>query len=113
MVTNKKNEGKDNILKQIKQGRIVSSDFFIKHWVPISLILIISFIYISAKYTCQLRKEQIISLRKDLNNAKTDCVRYSAEFKSQIREAKMKTLVDSMRLNLETPEQPPFKLAGR
>ncbi len=113
MTTKKKVEEKDNIFKQIKQGRIISSDFFIKHWITISLILIISFIYISAKYTCQLRKEQILSLRKDLNNAKTDCVRFSAEFKSQIREAKMKSLVDSMRLNLEIAEQPPFKLSGK
>ncbi|MBQ7942130.1 MAG: hypothetical protein IJ328_06980 [Muribaculaceae bacterium] len=104
---------KDNIIKQIKQGRIVSSDFFLKHWVTISLVLVISFVYISAKYTCQLRKEKIISLKNELNNAKTDCVRYSAEFKSQIREAKMKSLVDSMKLNLETAEQPPFKLAGK
>lgn len=112
MATKNKDE-KDNILKQIKQGRIISSEFFIKHWVAIALLLIISFVYISAKYTCQLRKEKIISLRKDLNNAKTDCVRYSAEFKSQIREAKMKSLVDSMKLNLETTDQPPFKLYGK
>ena len=112
MATKNKQE-KDNIIKQIKQGRIVSSDFFKKHWVTIALLLIIAFVYISAKYTCQLRKEKIIALRNDLNNAKTDCVKYSADFKSQIREAKMKSLVDSMKLNLVTPEQPPFKLAGK
>lgn len=112
MATQKKEE-KDNILKQIKQGRIISSEFFIKHWVTISLVFVISFIYISAKYTCQLQMEKIISLKKDLNNAKTDCVRYSAEFKSQIREAKMKSLVDSMNLKLEIADQPPFKLVGK
>lgn len=109
----KKKEEKDNIFKQIKQGRIISSEFFAKHWITISLIFVISFIYISAKYTCQLQMEKIISLKKELNNAKTDCVRYSAEFKSQIREARMKTLVDSMKLNLEIADQPPFKLAGK
>lgn len=104
---------KDNIFKRIFQGRIVSSDFFLKHWVTIALILVIAFIYISTKYTCQLRKEKIIVLKKDLNNAKTDCVKYSADFKSQIREAKMKSLVDSMKLNLVQAEQPPYKLAGK
>ena len=106
-------EKKDNIFKRIFQGRIISSDFFLKHWVTIALVLVISFIYISTKYTCQLRKESIIMLKKDLNNAKTDCVKYSADFKSQIREARMKSLVDSMRLNLVQAEQPPFKLSGK
>lgn len=106
-------ENKDNIFKKVFQGRIISSDFFLKHWVTIALVLVISFIYISTKYTCQLRKEKIIILRKDLNNAKTDCVKYSADFKSQIREARMKSLVDSMRLNLVQAEQPPYKLTGK
>ena len=106
-------ENKDNIFKKVFQGRIISSDFFLKHWVTIALVLVISFIYISTKYTCQLRKEKIITLRKDLNNAKTDCVKYSADFKSQIREARMKSLVDSMRLNLVQAEQPPYKLSGK
>ena len=103
----------DNIFKRLFQGRIVSSDFLLKHWVTIALVLVISFIYISTKYTCQLRKEKIILLKKELNNAKTDCVKYSADFKSQIREVKMKSLVDSMKLNLSTAEQPPFKLTGK
>lgn len=109
----KNNDKKENLFKLIFQGRIVSSDFFLKHWVTIALVLVISFIYISTKYTCQLRKEKIILLKKDLNNAKTDCVKYSADFKSQIREAKMKALVDSMKLNLAPAEQPPFKLTGK
>lgn len=103
----------DNIFKRIFQGRIVSSDFFLKHWVTIVLLLAITFIYISTKYTCQLRKEQIITLKRDLNNAKTDCVKYSADFKSQIREARMIELVNEMNLNLTTAEQPPYRLTGK
>lgn len=110
--TTKKGE-KDNLYQQIKQGRIVSSEFFKKHWVTIALCFAISFIYISAKYSCQLNKAKIISLKKELNNTKTDCVKYSADFKSQVREARMKKLVDSMKLNLQQPEQPPFKLLGK
>ena len=109
----KTNDKSDNIFKLIFQGRIVSSDFFIKHWVTIVMVLAISFIYISTKYTCQLRKERIIVLKKDLNNAKTDCVKYSADFKSQIREGRMKSLVDSMKLNLTIADQPPSKLTGK
>lgn len=110
----KTSKGKnDNIFKRFFQGRIVSSDFFVRHWVTIVLLLAFSFIYISTKYTCQLRKEKIILLKKELNNAKTDCVKYSADFKSQIREGKMKALVDSMNLNLVQAERPPYKLSGK
>lgn len=114
MAKTSKKEEKDTIYKQVKQGRFIPTlQWFVKHWVAISLCLVIAFVYISAKYSCQLRKERIIELKKDLNNAKTDCVKYSADFKSQIREARMKALVDSMHLNLVQPEQPPFKLVGK
>lgn len=102
-----------NVIKMVFQGRVISVDWFVKHGVVVSLIICMAFIYISTKYTCQLRKERIILLKKDLNNAKTDCVKYSADFKSQIREARMKSLVDSMKLNLTIADQPPYKLAGK
>lgn len=102
----------DNIFKRIFQGRIVSNTFFRKYWVSVALVSAIMFVYISAKNTCKLRKERILVLKSELNNAKTDCVKYSADFKSQIRETRMKALVDTMNLNLEPTEQPPFKLSG-
>lgn len=112
MANKKTTKSNDNIFKRIFQGRIISSNFFIKNWVSIVLVLVITFVYISTKYTCQLRKERILVLKKELNNAKTDCVKYSADFKSQIRETKMKALIDTMNIDLEPTEQPPFRLTG-
>lgn len=110
----KTKDEKDTIYKQVKQGRFVPTlQWFGKHWVVTSLLLVISVIYISAKYSCQLMKADIIDLKSDLNNAKTDCVKFSAEYKSLIREARMKARIDSAHLDLEQSDQPPFKLTGK
>jgi hypothetical protein len=109
----KSSEHKASILSRTIQGRIVPLRFFVNHWSMICLVLIIAIIYISTKYTCQTRVEKIMYLTKELNNAKTDYVKASSEFKSQIRETKMRNLVDTMRIDLTSPDQPPYKLTGK
>ena len=37
----------------------------------------------------------------------------SAEYKTQVRESRVKSLADSMHLRLTVPEQPAFKLTGK
>ncbi len=110
VIKKKKN---DNILKKVVQGRLVSFNFFIKHWVMITLALVIAVVYISTKYTCQMRMQKIISLSNELNNVKTDYVKASSEFKSQTRETRMRDLIDTTKVNLTAPDQPPYKLSGK
>ena len=100
---------------QIKKGNVepINISFFSKHKFTILWIIAFCFIYISTKYANLLEKEEILDLKQQLQSARTESVRASAEYKTQVREARVKSLADSMRLLLSTPEQPAFNLKGK
>lgn len=107
-----KKEKKDNLIKRALQGRMISYEFFIRHWYLVAGILALFIVFIANKYHCQTQLAEIMTLRKELNNAKTERVKYSSEYNSKIRETEMRHLIDTMRINLIMPEQPPFKIIG-
>ena len=91
-------------------GELLTLDLFLKHWIRIFLFVAMIIIFISSKYECQTCKEDIKTLKRDLEIIETECVRVKGEYMSRVRESYMAHLVDSMRLNLKVQEQPPFKL---
>lgn len=102
------------IVKKTIQGRIfLTFDFFKRNWLYILAITIMMLMYISNKYECQNSMQQMITLTKDLDNAKTDFVNSSAKYNSLIRESQMKALIDTMHINITSPEQPPYKLYSK
>lgn len=99
-------------LRNAMQGRsFLSLPFFKRYWVYVLAITIMMLMYISNKYNCQNNLHEVISLTRDLSNAKTDCVDASAKYNSMIRESQMTDLVNSMGLDLSMPQQPPYNLA--
>jgi hypothetical protein len=108
----KKNKGNNKAVKEIIHGRIINFDFFRKHFLLVITVLLLIIAYIAMKFTCQMHIAKIMTLTGDLNNAKTDCVKASAGYNSQIRETEMMSLIDTMHIDLASPEQPPYKLKG-
>lgn len=99
------------IVRRTLQGRIfITLDFFKHNWVYIVAATLMMLMYISNKYVCQSNLAQLGQLKKDLNNAKTDCVDASSKYNSRILESNMKELVDTMHLDITVPDQPPYKL---
>ncbi|MBO4813772.1 MAG: hypothetical protein J5523_02300 [Muribaculaceae bacterium] len=99
------------IVRNVVQGRIfLTLNFFKKHWIYALAFIVLMLMYISNKYMCQNHLQQVMQLRLDLDNARTDCVTASAKYNSMIRESQMKNLVDTMHLGLTSPDQPPYKL---
>lgn len=103
-------EKKDNWIKRILQGRVVSLVFFKKNLPVVVLSLFMIICLIANKYQCQTQIEEIMRLTKDLNNAKTERVKASSDYNSKIRETQMRQLIDTMHLDLSMPERPPYKL---
>ena len=97
-------------LKRVFQGRVISSDFFKRHWVFVLLVTGFFVCFIGSKYHNQNQMAAIMKLSSDLNNAKTEKVKASASYNTRIREPEMKSLVDSMKLNLDVPQTPPYRL---
>ena len=99
------------LLRRTLQGRVfLTLDFFKRYWFYILAATIMMLMYISNKYVCQSSLAQLGELKTDLNNAKTDCVDASSKYNSRILESNMKALVDTMRLDITVPDQPPYKL---
>ena len=105
---------KGNAQKAVKgviQGRsFLSWDFFKRNAVYIIAATVMMLMYISNKFVCQNYMQQVQDLKIELENAKTDCVNASAAYNSQIRESQMTAFVDTMHIDLTTPEQPPYHL---
>ena len=105
------NNNSSKIVRNVVQGRIfLTLNFFKKNWVYALAFIVLMLMYISNKYVCQNYMKEVIDLKVELENAKTDCVNASAAYNSQIRESQMIAFVDTMHIDLTAPEQPPYHL---
>ena len=68
---------------------------------------------ISNKYHYQNDKAKLGTMKVMLNNASTDFVYASSRYNSRILESQMKAFVDSMGLDLNLSEEPPYKLTEK
>lgn len=101
---------KNSWLRRTIHGQIVSSDFFARHWLPVLVIVVIIMVYITSKYICQTRMEQINALNKELEIVKAERVRVRSLYMGRTCESSMQHLVDSVLPGLSVQERPPYKL---
>ena len=110
----RRNSKAQKAVKGVIQGRsFLSWDFFKRNAVYIIAATVMMLMYISNKFVCQNYMQQVINLKLELENAKTDCVNASANYNSQIRESRMITFVDTFNIHLTAPEQPPYHLTEK
>lgn len=91
-------------------GRIVTVKVLRRYSGLLILVLLFCVGYIANKFMCQTDLATIKSLKTELTRVKSDCVNASATYYSRIRESEMHMLVDSLHLDLRTPEKPPYKI---
>ena len=102
------------IFKSFLQGRLfLTLDFFKRNWIYVLSATIMVLMYIANKYNYLDNLERVGSLKKELNNATTDCVDASARYNSMIVESNMKELLDSLHIDLSTPDLPPYRLTEK
>ncbi len=92
------------------QGRILSLELFRRNFLFIVVATGMMLMYIGNKFECQSKMQEVIALKSELENARTDCVNASARYNSMIRESHMKAYVDTMHIDINSPEQPPYHL---
>ena len=68
-------------------------------------------VYITNRYQCLTRMEEIRKLEHELEIVQTERIRERSEYMSRIRESSMQELVDTMHLNLRIQDKPPYKLS--
>ncbi len=107
---NNKKDQKPSFIKRISQGEVLSSDFFARNWLTVFAGVVVVMLYITNKYTCQTKMEEIRRLETELEIVKTERLRVRSAYMSNTRESSMQHLIDSLGLNLRVQDRPPFKL---
>jgi hypothetical protein len=100
----------ETLTQKLLHGRMLSLDFFKRHWLVVLGIVVMLMIYITSRYECQTKMERIKALETELEVAKTERVRAKSAYMSRIRESSIQEMVDSLRLGLTVQEQPPYVL---
>lgn len=100
----------DGLFMRIFKGEIVPYHFFRKHYMLVSVCIAMVLMSIANKYSCQGKITEIKHLEKELTVAQANRVDASARYNSLIRESSMKRLVDTMHIDLISPESPSYKL---
>lgn len=91
-------------------GDIISSSFFGKNKFSILIVIGLIIFFTAIKYECQTRMETIKRLEKELAIVKSEGIREQSMYMSRTRESMMRSLVDTMHLDLGIQDQPPFIL---
>lgn len=112
--------GKGTIMSSIKavfgalwnviSGKIITVGFLRKHFAKIAIVLFVIFGFIANRFSGMLEMRRIDNLEDDLKSMQSEYILSSADYFSKIREKTMKELVDTMKLDLEAPQQPPYIL---
>lgn len=112
--------GKGTIMSSIKavfgalwnviSGKIITVGFLRKHFAKIAIVLFVIFGFIANRFSGMLEMRRIDNLEDDLKSMQSEYILSSADYFSKIREKTMKELVDTMKLDLDAPQQPPYIL---
>lgn len=106
----KKSRKTGKVIKRTIMGRFLSVDFFFSHWKAVLLGMIMVLAYITNRYQCLTRMEEIRRLEQQLEIVETERIRERSTYMSRIRESSMQTMVDSLHLQLRIQDQPPYHL---
>lgn len=109
----KKDTERTGFLSRLVYGQIISSDFFARNWLTVCAAVAVVMLYITNKYNCQTKMEEIRRLETELEIVKTERLRVKSVYMSSTRESSMRELIDSLGLQLRVQDRPPFKLTKR
>lgn len=100
-----------SLVSRFFHGRLISIEFFKRHWLPVLVSVLLILVYITNKYSYQTRVETANALRKELEVIKTEYIRQRSLYMSNTRESAMRRRIDSIGLDLTYQVQPPYTLS--
>lgn len=102
---------KHGLFWKLIHGQLVNINFFRRHGWKIAVAVVMVIAYIFTKYQCQTRMVTIDKLNTELEVVKNQSIDERSEYMGRIRESAMQELVDSLKLDLQKQEKPPFKIS--
>ncbi|MBQ3555103.1 MAG: hypothetical protein IJA09_02685 [Bacteroidales bacterium] len=89
-------------------GKILSIDFIIKHWITISTIIFVVLFYISNRYINQINAAEIKKTERKITEARYRALEMSSRLKKIQCSDSIIKYIDKYNLELEFPTQPPY-----
>ena len=106
--TTTRNSKGGSVASRIVRGKVFSSAFFARHWLPGLIGVAVVLTYITGKYINQTRMETINKLNRELEIVKAERVRVRSEYMGRTCESSMQQLVDSVIPGLAVQDRPPY-----
>ncbi len=78
--TTTRNSKGGSVASRIVRGKVFSSAFFARHWLPVLIGVAVVLTYITGKYINQTRMETINKLNRELEIVKAERVRVRSEY---------------------------------
>ena len=103
-------ERSGSVMRRLLFGKVVSSDIFARNWLALILGVFMILAYISGKYSCQTKMEEVRRLTHQYEIINAELVRCRSRYMGRIRESSMQAMVDSLNLGLRVQENPPYRL---
>lgn len=91
-------------------GDVMSSNFFKNNKFTIFIVIALLMAYITSKYECMTKMEEIRTLERELAIVKSKSLRERGLYRSSTRESVMQHRIDSIGLRLQKQLTPPYKL---
>lgn len=107
---NTKTKKPDKSVEVIREGRILSIQFFKKNVWLLLIFLVAVLSLIGLRYSTQSKMQKIKQLNKELELAEADKIHSKATYMSLIRETEMRELINRHNLGLDFQEQPPYEI---
>lgn len=101
---------KSTFVKDVKQGRALSINFFRKNLWLLIVIVVAILSLMGLRYKTKSKMAEIKRLEITLQRSESSKLQEKAAYMSLIREAEMKKLVEEKHLGLIFREEPPFEI---
>lgn len=91
-------------------GTVLTSGIITRNWKFILVLVLLTFLYISNRYSASEKMVRIETLQRELKDAKYESVTTSAKLVGVSREIKIKELVEKNGLDIDFTKEPVYKL---
>lgn len=91
-------------------GTVLTSGIITRNWKFILVLVLLTFLYISNRYSASEKMARIERLERDLKDAKYESVSTSARLVGVSREIKVKELVEKNGLDIDFTKEPVYRL---
>lgn len=98
---------KSSTLRDIINGNILTKKFLKKQYGLLTMIAILTFLYVDNRYYCETQLAKEIKLKKEIQDLKYESLTISAELMTISRQSNVMNTVNSRGLNLVETTSPP------